>query len=621
MAEFQFAAPWETGVATQPELPPTDDTITITQQPTTTPVDQQVVVQQERAIAPWETETGTHAQEVYDDYNWLEKKTADLGIDPGWAAGLIRRIGVETAGMVSGAAAGSQIVPSNPAARILGGAAGAVIGSELDQALGNTLEGDDRLINSIITASGGSLVGPAKISPRDARQIAKILERRGIRTTTPGIVSDSKLVQQIEQSLREIPFSGSNIDDAVRKIYDDFAAAVDHMSDDATLLFAAPSEAGEAIAKGAASKIEAMGNRSDELYDISKRLIGEQDVKVDPSRVIDFVNKVDGGWDNPIFAEFLGSELVENVGKGMATGPQTWKDMTKLLSKLGRLMKSHSGDELGDIKGLWKSLHNDMDAAIETLPAEATVARKAWYQARNYFKKAIVGRTEELRKIEQHANPAALFNALTGKGNYTSVWKAKTALGHHAPWASVQELVIRNMGQVIGAEGRSQFSTRQFLTNWKKINFDSRAAQALFGKKLPELKELARIAERLEGPSLRANVSKTGITNLMNLLLVGGGAAVGFGGDISAVATGALGGLIAPRALSKLWTSPVMMKWMLRGKDVAIDSHKAMSAWGKAFLKMSAAEGINETDALGIYNLIMAPFTEEGSDIPSVPTQ
>ena len=249
MAEFQFVAPWETGGAAQQELPPTDDTITITEQPAPAP---------ERVLAPWETETGTHAQEVYDDYNWLEKKTADLGIDPDWAGNLVRRIGAETAGMVGGAAAGSQLVPGHPLARVLGGAAGAALSSKLDQALGNTLEGDDRLINSIITAAGGSLTGPAKINPSDARKIAKILERRGIRKTTPGIVSDSKLVQQIEQSLREIPFSGTNIDDAVRKIYDDFAAAVDHMSDDATLLFAAPSEAGEAIAKGAASKIEAI---------------------------------------------------------------------------------------------------------------------------------------------------------------------------------------------------------------------------------------------------------------------------------------------------------------------------------------------------------------------------
>ena len=63
------------------------------------------------------------------------------------------------------------------------------------------------------------------------------------------------------------------------------------------------------------------------------------------------------------------------------------------------------------------------------------------------------------------------------------------------------------------------------------------------------------------------------------------------------------------------------MKWLLRGKDIPTSSYAQTAAWGKAFLKMAAAEGINETDGLGIYDLIMAPYTSPGSDIPSVPNQ
>ena len=472
------------------------------------------------------------------------------------------------------------------------------------------------------------------MSPNTAREIAKILERRGIKARpTPGMVTDRQLIQAIEQKLTEIPFSGGSIESAVRQVYDDFARAIDHLSDDATLIFAAPSAAGEAISQGttrtvirgprgrtvrvgtgAQSKLDAFRARGTELYGIAKSLMKGANPSVTPHETLAFIAK-EGGFDNAKLQAVLGDEFLERLG-GATAGPQTWKDMNLMLQSIGRKTKFGSDQDIGTMKQLWKAIHNDMDETAKLLgPNE----RKAWAKARHYWSRAIIGKEEELGKIAKHANPHRLFEALMGKGNLTAVTTAKKAVDANT-WKSVQELVIRRMGEVPGAEG--QFNLSQFLTSWKRISHDSNATKALFGNKLGDMQELVSIARRLNNPSQFANTSKTGAGNLMMNLLTGG---AGISGFTAGGVPGAIGAMTAtmaiPAAAARIWTSPILMKWLLRGKDIPTSSYAKTAAWGKAFLKMSAAEGINETDALGIYDFIMAPYTSPQADVPSVPTQ
>ena len=605
-----------------------------------TPVPSVTESDSDELYVPWEERTGESAQQTYDEYNWLERKIADFGFPPEGAASLGRRIVAETVPAVEGAAVGARLgAPAGPVGRAtgaaLGGAVGALTGKRIDEIFGNVRPDEQNLISDIITAAGGSIAAPGKaISPNTAREIAKILERRGIKARpTPGMVTDRQLIQAIEQKLTEIPFSGGSIESAVRQVYDDFARAIDHLSDDATLLFAAPSAAGEAISQGttrtvirgprgrtvrvgtgAQSKLDAFRARGTELYGIAKTLMKGANPSVTPNETLAFIAK-EGGFDNAKLQAVLGDEFLERLG-GATAGPQTWKDMNLMLQSIGMKPKFGSAQDIGTMKQLWKAIHNDMDETAKLLgPNE----RKAWAKARHYWSRAIIGKEEELGKIAKHANPQRLFDALMGKGNLTAVTTAKKAVDANT-WKSVQELVIRRMGEVPGAEG--QFNLSQFLTSWKRISHDSNATKALFGNKLGDMQELVSIARRLNNPSQFANTSKTGAGNLMMNLLTGG---AGISGFTAGGVPGAIGAMTAtmaiPAAAARIWTSPILMKWLLRGKDIPTSSYAKTAAWGKAFLKMSAAEGINETDALGIYDFIMAPYTSPEADVPSVPTQ
>ena len=605
-----------------------------------TPVPSVTESDSDELYVPWEERTGESAQQTYDEYNWLERKIADFGFPPEGAASLGRRIVAETVPAVEGAAVGARLgAPAGPVGRAtgaaLGGAVGALTGKRIDEIFGNVRPDEQNLISDIITAAGGSIAAPGKaISPNTAREIAKILERRGIKARpTPGMVTDRQLIQAIEQKLTEIPFSGGSIESAVRQVYDDFARAIDHLSDDATLLFAAPSAAGEAISQGttrtvirgprgrtvrvgtgAQSKLDAFRARGTELYGIAKTFMKGDNPSVTPNETLAFIAK-EGGFDNAKLQAVLGDEFLERLG-GATAGPQTWKDMNLMLQSIGRKTKFGSDQDIGTMKQLWKAIHNDMDETAKLLgPNE----RKAWAKARHYWSRAIIGKEEELGKIAKHANPQRLFDALMGKGNLTAVTTAKKAVDANT-WKSVQELVIRRMGEVPGAEG--QFNLSQFLTSWKRISHDSNATKALFGNKLGDMQELVSIARRLNNPSQFANTSKTGAGNLMMNLLTGG---AGISGFTAGGVPGAIGAMTAtmaiPAAAARIWTSPILMKWLLRGKDIPTSSYAKTAAWGKAFLKMSAAEGINETDALGIYDFIMAPYTSPEADVPSVPTQ
>ena len=52
---------------------------------------------------------------------------------------------------------------------------------------------------------------------------------------TPGTVSDSSIVQGLEQLLKEVPITSGNVNDKLTKIYRQFNNAIKHLSDDSTL--------------------------------------------------------------------------------------------------------------------------------------------------------------------------------------------------------------------------------------------------------------------------------------------------------------------------------------------------------------------------------------------------
>ena len=593
-------------------IPTTTDQITTTAQPTTT--------DQAEIYTPWTVRQTQQSVSDRDQYSPAERFSAKWLGDPDELSSLGRRIATEVVPGVEGAVLGAQYGSTTgvPAGRFIGGALGGAFGSltgkRLDEIFGNVRPDEQTLISDIITAAGGAWSAPGAMTTTQTQAVLKYLRKAGIKKPTPGVVSDRQIIQTIEQKLKELPFSGGRMDVAVQQMYDDLGRAVDHLADESTIVFRSPSEAGEAISKSAQSRLDAYHWRGGVLYDIVKKLVGDQNPSVNPGRLNKVIEDLGvAGYDNTKLGQIFGDDVLKALGGALeGGGSQSWRDMEKVLRRVGDKMRYNSGEDLGVMKQLYGAIANDMDVAVRGMGKHE---QKAWHAARDFWKRMVVEQEEQLGKIATHADPQKLFEALT-RGNLSKVARAKNAVGGEN-WTAVQDLVIRRMGEVPGKEG--VFNTRQFLSQWKTIKKDSNAASTLFGDRLSDIETLAGVARRLQAPGLQANTSRTGAGNVIFGLLTGTTAVAGYAsGDLTGAAIGMALPVIAPYVVSRVWTSPTLLKWMVRGTNIPINSFKQTSAWAKAFLKLAAAEGINEYESLQMHDLIMSPFQ---SDLPRVPTQ
>jgi len=568
-----------------------------------------------------------------DQMNFVDRTISGLGGDPAEIKSLGRRILSEEAGMIPGAVAGGRYGQAlGPWGRVtgmaLGGAAGALTGKKLDELFGNPRPDEQGLMDDFITAAGGTLA--AKLPPvrkSEVRLIDNIFEGKKI-SRTPGMVSDSTIVQAMEQRLKELPGSAGQLDTALEKTYSQFENAINHLLDDSTLRIEGAFDIGKTIAKGAQSKIDAFKTRADALYKATKVIRGDSPVQ--PTELGEFVSKYSGRFDNPAFGELKDNLEMQKLLKALIDEDgnlvtQSWRDMDEVREIMGGMMQFGSGKDVGLMKKAYKSLLNDMDVAADQFGGPG---KRAWKKARDYTRKTTFSRSEQLAKIAA-AEPESLWRSLVaGKGSFTKIAKAKRAVDRDT-WKNIVAEVIRYAGRDVDANSMHFFNPQKFLTAWSRISEDTKAAKVMFGDMYSDLKDLASIARRMKAPQRFGNSSGTGRANFLNnLFLVGAGGVGGVSGAVfSPIAgvTAAASTLLAPATLGKIWTSPKLIKWMKRGSDLQMNSPKVRTAYARAGAALMAAEGIDDEQISTIAEYIMgaSPNMQSGpyDDVPTVPNQ
>jgi hypothetical protein len=572
-------------------------------------------------VAPdyWMKRQKEVADKKLSKMNIFERGASALGMEPEEVGSMAQRIAAEEVPAVAGARLGGQLAaPTGPWGRIagmgLGAGFGALTGKRLDELMGNVRPDEQGLVNDLITAAGGSLAGKIpKPTSLESKMVSNVFEGRKI-PVTPGLISDNHLVQAFEQRLRELPFSRGSIEGHYEKIYKEYMNMVDYLTNDATLNLIDPSDVGKAVQAGARKKIDAFQERAKVLFKATN--IIARDRQVQPDAFGEWLLQYKGRFDNPELASIRDNPTINKIFNAMTREgeiqPQTWGDLDQVRHTLGELMQGGSGENLGLMKQAYKAVVADMDRAAGGLGGKE---RRVWTKAKEYYKRAVLERSEQLAKVEA-LEPERIWAGISaGKGNYTRIAKIKHAVDKDT-WKAIQEKIVRDMGRDVNDNSVEFFNPRKFLREYSNKTVDSRAAGVLFGDMKKDLDALAIMSRRMRTPGRLGNPSGTAQALWIDRILLGaaGGGALY---DPMAAAIGAGGLILLPKVLGKIWTSKPLLKWMRKRSDIDFSSAKQHSAWVRAGAVLMAAEGIDDPEIKQMSRYLLGD--PPGSDIPSVP--
>lgn len=259
----------------------------------------------------------------------------------------------------------------------------------------------------------------------------------------------------------------------------------------------------------------------------------------------------------------------------MADGSLPYEALQKLRTLVGHEVDGalFSGDgQQAKWKALYTAMSRDMEAAAVT-----PQAKQAWQRANNYYKLRMQRLELIERTVNKNGGPEAAYQAMFNgaRNGATPLKRVMDALDPHAR-SEVAAAFLQRMGRATkGNQDASAdaFSMQTFLSNWADLSPEARKQlfhSARFGKDyVSNVDKLARMAGTIkEGGKAFANPSGTSgqfalgatiggtATIAMPQLMHGNltGAAITIGGALSYVA--------GNNALSRLMTSPRMVKWL-----------------------------------------------------------
>ena len=484
--------------------------------------------------------------------------------------------------------------------------------------LGNVL-GDDDLspYNQLLTAAGAATGGSI---PRGVNEILEAAAKRNIKLT-PGAASGSKLVRWTEQAIKDMPFTGGNVNRAVQKGYEDFAQEVARLSDEGTLV---PGAAiGDTLKKTAEKLNIKFGERSKQLYDVLNKAIDPaQSVKA--RELHDFaLTKERVGAGEKFMDELVRDTLAlfRESTQGVPEGRINWQSLDDIRIRAGNRIDSFGTDA---DKGIAKKIYALTKAEQDKIVAHLGAAeKKAWGNATRYAARHSTWKKEALA-FATNSRAETIWSSLTTNPNATNIEKIIRAAGGRGSeaWKQMQATVIREMGtptariteDAVESVALGAFDIGKWLTNYNKISKDSTASRLFFGDLEKDMKQLAVVARGMLSPTAYKNTSKSAT---MALLFSGLSAPVALATGQTELAMGLASPHIAAFIGDVLLAQPWAIKHLAKGAYIPMSNFKRRYAWVKQLAAMAAAEGY-KSEGEAIVDFIADP---PGGDLPSVPTQ
>ena len=449
----------------------TDDQIAPIIEPTI--VDDEIVIGSSTPNPEWMNQHIVRSEQVEAEQPWY-----------GGLGGLAQRIGFEAAPAAAGFRVGQEFQKSIPrvppvpgvgqianvglqvaraATPYVAAGIGGLTGKRFDQnAMGNVLPGDEEVSSDVLALLGGGL---ATAAPTAGARVARSTGTRNIQKNiadfrglgmdyTPGTVSDSSIVQGLEQLLKEVPITSGNVNDKLTKIYRQFNNAIKHLSDDSTLDITTDAwEVGKKIQASAAAKVAKYEKRSEALYRITNDLIPQSTiVRLDDTK--EFLANYAGRYTEEYadLRKVFGDNLMDKIDTTLAKHEDIpWHILDEMRKQVGRKttgMVTDAGDP-GIARQLYRHIMTDMGAAVDDIAKRTNDSspRQAWRNASRYWRMAFGDDGAMVRTFDDvaKAEPDKLFKALES-GNITRIERARKATDPET-WKLVRGAVVQRLGQ------------------------------------------------------------------------------------------------------------------------------------------------------------------------------
>lgn len=394
--------------------------------------------------------------------------------------------------------------------------------------------------------AGGAAVRAAENAAKPARPGQVAARAAGDLGITPSAGMQGKTTAMIAAGLEKVPFAG----DVIAR---DAARAVGEVEGVFSRIrgrigpAVSPSAAGNTLQEGLRGFVQGFQDTSKKLFDVVDRNIpADARFRIDnTAAALSDAKAAFAG--NPELAERLGlnrwdailSEAQgQIVGGGVTLPPRgiSWEALKQFRSSVGEAIGAAQsgrqggalgGEDLGRLKRLYGALTADMTAAAQSVGGNALTS---WTRANSHYRAGAERIERSLDATITAKSPERAWEAFSAllqrdraSSDLTRVRAIRASLSRE-DWDTVAASIVDRMGRPPAGQQNAAgdaFSPSAFLTNWNKLDPQSRALLLPQEARL-ELEKLAKVAERVRAGNAERNTSNTGTAGWVATLFLGG---------------------------------------------------------------------------------------------------
>lgn len=383
--------------------------------------------------------------------------------------------------------------------------------------------------------AGGAAVRAAENATKPARPGQLAARAAGDLGITPSAGMSGKTTAMIAAGLEKVPFAGDVIArDAsravgeVERVFNRIRGSVGNA--------VSSSAAGSTLQQGLRAFVKGFQDTSKKLFDVVDRNIPTTSrftLDNTASALGDARAAFDG---NPELAARLGLNRWDAIITEAQKNGVTWQALKQFRSSVGEAIGAAesgrqggalAGDDLGRLKRLYGALTADMTAAAKSVGDDAF---KSWSRANSHYRAGADRIERSLDATITAQSPERAWEAFSAllqrdraSSDLTRVRSIRASLSRE-DWDTVAASIVDRMGRPPAGQQNAAgdaFSPSAFLTNWNKLDPQSRALLLPQEARL-ELEKLAKVAERVREGNAERNTSNTGTAGWVATLFLGG---------------------------------------------------------------------------------------------------
>lgn len=472
------------------------------------------------------------------------------------------------------------------------------LGNKEPEPLGQRMLGaaEDAVADMVGTAATDKLVTGAKNAFKGALKPRTTNKARDFGVDPPAAVASGRKSFMIAQNaLSDFPFSADVLQKHAKMNMEQLQAASRHLASEYGDILS-KEELGLLLKNHSKKGIDNLKGVYDKLFsrvsaDMGDKLFQLDNLKAYRAKVIaqsekgpstKVVNKID---EILAKSDVRASDPLERSMGQRDIGLPFWA-MKKHRTKIGEMLSepgmiTHNNIANQDLKGVYKALSQDMEAAAKSA-GDKTYAK--WKAANKYYDVSLQRKVPILEEIIKQGYDEKVYNIVMKPSEYKDGGSRLRALRRQLDpevWDTVAATVLDKIGKAVPSAQDSTgsvFSVETFMTNWSKMSRE--AKHALFSgtrnKALAnELDEFTKVTSDFKEIEKIANKSKTGSVLMFFSLFTNIGTATWAGGPMAGAGMAATMTAV-PRSLAKLMTSKKFVRWMGNGVEKAKSNPNSM---------------------------------------------